>query len=172
MVRQHKSSDRSFRTGEAFKQYIGRTKINIEACLAQAVGRVRSASDSCRNCQLKNGPFSACVDVPGIMEECANCHVAGHRLRCSLLRSAATPMQNQPEQFSSALASNESSIPEKDGPIHPSPSLRTHELELHRLAFDRVMEQAMHAARNQGESDIFEACHLPVSEIVFGVKHT
>ncbi|APA09707.1 predicted protein [Sclerotinia sclerotiorum 1980 UF-70] len=56
---------------------------NEEAWLATQVGELQNPA--CRNCAKGNGPFTACVVVPGRLKEaCTNCYYGGTGSRCTL----------------------------------------------------------------------------------------
>lgn len=167
-IRGHKERDRPFRTAESFIHYIGRVKTNIEAFFAQANGRLRAPTDACTNCINRHGPFCGCADVPGTMEECANCHFAGHKSRCSLLAPATPSIQHETQQGPHASLPSlpmGPPFPANWGPFSP----QAEKSESDRTLFHRVMGMAMAEARSEGELDIFDACKVLVDELVFGV---
>lgn len=166
-IRDHKERDRSFRTAEAFIDYIGRVKTNIESFFAQANGRLRAPNDACTNCINKNGPYVGCADVPGTMEECANCHFAGHKSRCSLLAIPTPSTQEEIQQGPHASPSIPMGLPlpANQGPSSPE----AEKFESDRIVFHRVMGRAIAEARSEGELDIFDACKILVDELAFGV---
>ncbi|KAJ5936768.1 hypothetical protein N7466_003218 [Penicillium verhagenii] len=79
-------------TGHRFDDFISNKKADYMGLLAQATGELLEAGDACHHRQQELGMFDGCVRVPGL-KNCANCHIGGRHLRCSLesgIRSSKT----------------------------------------------------------------------------------